>query len=132
MTTQLALQPSASAASKQHFRDTIANPVDFESISDLLGAERGVIEALEPEGIRLWGASPGSIRQWEKLQIEDLVVFVADRIGFYVAEVACVFDNPELGAHLWGLDAQNRTWQYMYAVKKGRYVSIPTSDINQG
>jgi len=130
MTTQLALQPSASAASKQHFRDTIANPVEFQSINDLLAAERGVIEALEPEGIRLWGASPGSIRQWEKLQIGDLVVFVADRIGFYLAEVACVFDNPELGARLWGLDAQNRTWQYMYAVTNGRYVSIATSEIN--
>ncbi len=131
--TQLVLQPSAATASKMHFRHTIATPVDLASVQGLLGDERdGLVRLANGECLRLWGVTAGnSQRQWEKVQVGDRVLFVAHKEGFLTAPVALVFHNRPLAEHLWGLDRQGRSWEYMYALGEVRYVSIPIREVNR-
>jgi 5-methylcytosine-specific restriction enzyme A len=129
--TQLVLQPCASSKPKAHFRDTIANPVVIAEHLDLLGADAETLRQIAPGEVALWGIVPGnSVRQYEKIDIGDRVLFTAQRTGFFTGTIAAKFHNRELADRLWGNDDEGRTWEFMYAVTDSRYVSITVEDIN--
>jgi hypothetical protein len=127
--TQLVLQPCASKASKEHFFDTIATPVSWDSLSEYLGPD--VSEFVPGEDLQLWGITPGNSQaQYDKLSVGDVVVFTANRQAFYMAKVSHVFENEGLASSLWGRDEKGRTWQYMYALSEGRYIDFSTEALN--
>ena len=45
--------------------------------------------------------------------------------------VATVFHAPQLARHLWGVDADGDTWEYMYSLDEVRDLDIPYGEFNR-
>jgi hypothetical protein len=125
--TQLVLQPSAAPASKEHFRHTIADPVDLSDHLGLWGSEREELLRIVDSGhVQLSGVTAGaSEKQWDKLESGDRFIFAGNKVVFLTGTVLLKFQNAALAESLWGLDRQGRPWQFMYALTQSRYMNCP-------
>ena len=108
---------------RQHFDDTLAQPVALERLQPFLASSQtaeleSVVEP--PGGVRLWGVVPGPTNtpQFQHVQRGDAVLLTGDNRVHHRAEVAYVFPSPmpELASDLWDQDADGRTWAHMYVM----------------
>jgi 5-methylcytosine-specific restriction protein A len=65
------------------------------------------------------------------MQVGDVALFTGRRIGFYTGTVIAKLHNPRFAERLWEHDGEDRTWEYMYGVGQGRFVSIPDTELNE-
>lgn len=134
--TQVVLQPSANKDSREHYQDTIENPVDLRVHRDLLGeATFKHLASLFPTGVAaMWGVTPGlngaNQRKWERMELGASVLFAAHGRVFGRGVVAARFKNHALAKKLWGVDARGDTWEYMYALDGVMSVDIKYADFN--
>lgn len=130
------LQPSGSSSARQHYADTIENPVNFDDRASLFkpGQESHLREIFPDGSAPLWGVTPGknriNVSKFERAHIGDLVVFAAEGRIFSCGTVAAIFENRELAESLWGLDPNGMTWEYMYALDEIRPLNIPYAEFN--
>lgn len=135
--TQVILQPAGNDGARQHYVDTIENPVSIASIEKYLETEqRRNLELSFPTGlVYFWGLTPGqsgvNIGKWEKITQGDVVLFARDKKIYSSGTVVNKFQNPELAKFLWGLDDKNQTWEYMYSVDEIKPVNISKVDFNK-
>lgn len=135
--TQVILQPSANKAARQHYVDTIANPVLLSAHEDRISeAELVEFRGLFPSGrVPMWGVTPGkggvNVGKWDRASVGDVVLFAAHGQIFGSGTVAAKFHNPELARRLWGVDPDGQTWEYMYALDEIRSLTIPYAEFNR-
>jgi hypothetical protein len=64
----------------------------------------------------LWGAVPHHATSYSRMAAGDFVLFSGGGRLFAGATVTHVFRNAVLAEQLWGLDAQGRRWELMFAL----------------
>jgi hypothetical protein len=134
--TQVVLQPSANKDAREHYLDTIQNPVNLDLHRAKLGEEIYLhLISLFPSGVApMWGVTPGvddvNKRKWERMELGASVLFAAGGRIFGRGVIAAKFHNKGLATTLWRTDASGATWEYMYALAGVTEVSIPYIDFN--
>lgn len=139
--TLVALQPSASAESRKHFRDTVETPVEIDLVERFLPAT--TVERLRrahPTGeAQFWGVRPGErsqqVPKWSRLRPGDYVAFAAGRRLFAGAVLTGVFRSGTLARHLWGSattpNGTSQSWELMFSLDRVESLDVPYSDLNR-
>ena len=134
---QIVLQPSADANAQTHYEDTIHSPVELSAVKTKIPTQTVKhLQSLFPNGkVPMWGVTPGKTgsnrSKWEKVELGALVLFSADKKIYGCGVVAAKFNNKALAKHLWGVDPNGSTWEYMYALAEVRSLNIPYRDFNK-
>lgn len=136
----VALQPSANAAARRHFEDTIERAVPVESAARFL--PKAVVADLRlahPNGeMRVWGAKPGErfqqVTKWNRLRPGDYIAFAADGRLFAGAVITRVFRSPSFARELWGetstANGTAQTWELMFSVSDIEELDVSYSVMN--
>ena len=137
MSSFVVLQPAGNQGGREHYRDTVARPVSIQACEEFLSTEtfRSLIQ-LHPDGqAGMWGVVPGAgdvnKRKWEKMTEGSLVLFSADGKIHTSAIVAMKFRSAKLAKHLWDVNADGETWEYMYSLDEIRNLNIPYQEFNR-
>lgn len=134
--TAVVLQPCAGAAALEHFRDTIASPVNLgdSRVNALIDSKTFAdLTALFPdERVPMWGVTPGGANpsKFARAGVGDVVAFSGRGRFFARGIIAQTFVNPALAESLWGRDEKGQTWEYMYALDDVHTIDVPYSEFN--
>lgn len=133
---RVVLQPAGSAASQQHYEDTVRNAVPLAQCVGLETADRATLQAAFPTGAaQFWGATPAlnntNVKKHAKLRPGDIVLFVEHGRVFAQARIRHTFRSPQLARQLWDVDERGQTWELMFAIDKVSPVDIAVPDINR-
>ena len=135
--TQFILQPTSNDSARQHYVDTIENPVSISSIEKYLkdDVKQELLKSFPSGLIFLWGLTPGqngiNINKWKKINQGDIVLFARDKKIYSSGTVVSRFQNPDLARHLWSVDNKNQTWEYMYSVDEIKPINISKIEFNK-
>ena len=76
--SRIILQPSGNMNAREHYVDTILNPVGLNSISHFLGnKEKNIISKIYPNNkLFIWGVTPGgnNISKWNTINQGDVTI----------------------------------------------------------
>jgi hypothetical protein len=134
---QIVLQPSADANAQAHYEDTIHRPVKLSDVKTKIPTQTTKhLKSLFPSGkVPMWGVTPGKTGsnqgKWEKMELGALVLFSANKKIYGCGVVAAKFNSKALAKHLWGVDPNGSTWEYMYALAEVRSLDIPYREFNK-
>ena len=134
---QIVLQPSADAHARAHYEDTIHRPVELSAVKSKIPTQTYKhLRLLFPDGkVPMWGVTPGvtggNQSKWEKVELGALVLFSADSKIYGCGVVAAKFHNKALAKHLWDVDRDGATWEWMYALAEVRSLDISYRDFNK-
>ncbi|MGN7352371.1 MULTISPECIES: HNH endonuclease [unclassified Paenibacillus] len=135
--SKVILQPSGNKDAREHYEDTIQNPVPIEVLSEYLPEETlDQVKTFYPDGLLpTWGVTPGknnvNVSKWEKIQTGDVTVFSANGQIFASGVVVMKLRHKELAAKLWGYDGSGQTWEYVYFLDEIKQHNIPYIDFNR-
>lgn len=108
--SKVILQPSGNKDAREHYENTIQNPVSIEVLSEYLPEETlDQLKTFYPDGlVPTWGVTPGknnvNVHKWEKIQTGDVTVFSANGRIFASGVVVLKLQHKELATRLWGYD----------------------------
>ena len=128
------IQPASNTDSRQHFTDTVQNPVQLNDYKNLIVNDfQSLIDISDNGLLAFWGVTPGqngaNISKYQKIRVGDIVIFTRDSTVFSYGEVAYLFENIEFARKLWGDHPNGQTWQYMYALKDVNKCEISYHDL---
>lgn len=136
---RVAIQPASLARSevRQHYADTIANPVVFSHHADFLDpAVQARLNLLFPDGSApMWGVIPGkngtNVSKVDRLQPGDFVLFYGEGRCYLAGTIAMRWHNRPLAQRLWTDNRENppQTWEHMYAVADLRTINVPIEEL---
>ena len=140
--SKIILQPAGNPDGREHYNDTIANPIELKSISKFLKKEelKDLYEIYEDGKCYVWGVTPGGNNKtkWDRIDSGDVTLFARDGGVFASAVTTYKLVNEELAAHLWGYMTkyledmvQRFTWENIYFVDEIRSHNIPYLDLNR-
>lgn len=136
MSPQLIIQPAGNQGSRDHYRDTVAQPVPLDRIArhvDQAVADR-LREVFPTGSAAVWGVTPGgrsvNAVKWERISEGDVAVFLQDKRATTYGLVAVKARSASLGGDLWGRDEDGETWEYVYFLKDVKQIDIPYSELN--
>ena len=76
------LQPSGNKDAREHYNDTIENPVSIDKIKNFLSLEQiKILKEIYPENnCKIWGVTPGgnNITKWQRISKGDVTLFSND------------------------------------------------------
>lgn len=106
---------------REHYEDTVANPYPIADLIEKLdiNVQKELISNGLDKYVHMWGAVPGSsnVKRWNNLRTGDgILVYVKEGFRIY-AKIVCKTINREVAEHIWGTDANDRTWEYIYFLK---------------
>lgn len=119
----------------QHYVDTIERGFPLDYIKHFLSDKQ--YEALQAiygdRPIRAWGSVPGksNIPVWEKMELGDPILIYREGNFEYFAFVTFKVHYSDLAKHLWGVDKEGQTWEYIYFIDKLTEISVPVRIYNQ-
>ena len=128
--TNLVLQPCGKGIPLQHFETTVHHPVRIDDHLDFLtSTEVAALRAVAPTGwVELWGALPANGSRYDRMNVGDRVVFIAEGTCFYFGTVTAKLNNVALAERLWGLRG-GETWLNMFAVGDTRFIDVGASQV---
>lgn len=131
------LQPTGNRDAREHYDDTILNPVSLKVIEKYLSdKEFKEIENIYPNGEALvWGVTRGknnvNFNKWDKIQTGDISFFARNKEIFSSAIVTMKLHNRNLARDLWGEDNEGRTWECVYFLDELKKQSISYETFNR-
>lgn len=131
------LQPASGSAAREHYRDTIEDPVDLENLAEVLDeTDLAALRERYPRGqFYVWGVTKGSSgagqTRWRKIEEGDVVAFTWDGAVQSTATVTYKTENAKAAEALWGQDDDQRTWRYLYFVTEPQPVSVRYEVFNE-
>lgn len=131
------LQPAGNGDAKQHYIDTIINPVELSRMARYLEDEQVErLKELYPDQlIPTWGVTPGktngNIKKWNRIQTGDITLFSGNGGIFASAVSTYKLHNKELALELWGTDPNGQTWEYVYFLDEVKQQRIKYIDLNR-
>lgn len=132
--TRVIIQPASNKDSRKHFFDTVENPVDLKRHKISAGSDYEKLLALSQNGkLAMWGVTPGkngaNLSKYKKIEVGDFVFFTRDNKVYCTGEISYLLNNPRFAKEIWGVDAENQTWENMYALKNIRVQNISYSTL---
>ncbi|MDD5447962.1 MAG: hypothetical protein PHO53_02175 [Actinomycetota bacterium] len=119
----------------RHYRETIKNKRTVEEAKQFLKHDEvgKLRERFHDQPYSVWGSVPGenNIRNWEAMEAGDyVVVYRAGKI-ILAAEIAMKVRNPSLAEHFWGMDTNEKTWEYIYFLINEVEVNVDQAELNK-
>lgn len=120
--TNIVLQPTSDPIAKRNFNRTLKTAIKLDEIKRFLISEQiNKLEELFPTGdCYIWGVKTGkgeaTLKQYKKLQKDDLVIFYQDKTFYAQAQVAFLCNNVELSEFLWD-DGMFENIYFVYPLK---------------
>jgi len=133
---QILFQPAGNPGSRDHYRDTIEQPVPFDRLAEFL--EPAVISSLqsmtEADAVATWGVTPGRTganeRKWERIGTGDVAVFLRESRAYSSGVVLLKTRSARLAEDLWGRDDHDQTWEFIYFLGDVRPSDVSYRDLN--
>ena len=133
--SRIILQPSGNKDAREHYDDTILNPVGLNSISNFLSdKEKNIISKIYPNNkLFIWGVTPGgnNISKWNKINQGDVTLFSKDKRIYSSGVTTYKFQNKDLALFLWDKNSKNQTWEYIYLLDEIKTHNIPYLDFKR-
>jgi hypothetical protein len=134
---QILFQPAGNPGSRDHYRDTIEQPVPLNRLAEFL--EPAVVASLrsaaEADAVATWGVTPGRTganeRKWERIGTGDVAVFLRESRAYSSGVVLLRTRNARLAEDLWGRDEHGQTWEFLYFLGDVRPSDISYRDLNR-
>jgi hypothetical protein len=132
----LIIQPAGNQGARSHYTDTILDPVPIDTIKQYVDDEviRQLGQIYKSDEIPTWGFTPGgnnvNVGKWNKVLPGDVVLFLKNKEVFASATVSLKTHSVDLAAKLWGHDAKNQTWEYIYFLDEVQQQKIPYDNLN--
>ncbi len=119
---KIILMPIGFGKAQQHLNTTLLNPVSKETIKKYVSAEdfSELDKLYQEESVLVWGLVPGkqNDKDWENLNLEDIVIFVPSNDNLIVTHVTYKMINEKLSKVLWGTeDKTEKTWERIFFVR---------------
>ena len=132
---QVFLAPRSNETSYKNFLSTRENGVDYQVVAPYLDEEGK--EILRPLGkLYAWGNKETRKSSWDKMGIDDLVLFYKGREGneregkfVYAGRLLHKQYNKDLGLSLWPLKPGEEPWVCIFFLRDLKPVNIPISVI---
>ena len=134
--TQVIVQPAGNAGGREHYEDTIANPVDLGRITPNLDEATGrKVLARFGKPVAVWGVTSGgndtNAAKWQRIQEGDVALFLQKGRAVARGTVAMKLRSATLAKALWGVDENGHTWEWMYFLEPVENVDISYEALNQ-
>ncbi len=132
--TQVVIQPASNKHSRNHFVDTVENPVEINKFKQLIGADFESLLLLSTKGkVPLWGVTPGkngaNLSKYGRLRVGDVVFFTRAKEVFATGEISYLFVNQKLARKIWGENPEGQTWENMYSLTNVQNHHISYSEL---
>ena len=99
------LQPSSNKDAREHYVDTIANPVSLERIRSYIDtADYIKLQEIYPSGdCMIWGVTPSKINfnKWKRIKTGDITLFSSSGKIYSSAITSYKLHSKELAVELW-------------------------------
>lgn len=124
---RILLQPASGKEAMRHYKDTMARGIFLNSLKNKISPKHfEKLKLLGERYIKVWGIVPTLYRKiWLDLNEGDLALFYAKKRFYYITQVYLKARYKNLAIDLWGLDKNDRTWEYVCFVKKGKQIKLP-------
>jgi len=120
MTNVFLIPTSGSEEVEEHYRDTILNYVELQSLKAYLSeADYNLLEEIYPNGlVKIWGTRPGDnnllANIWKRMAPDDYVLIFFKQHLTSITQVSHTIHNEKLAEHLWGRNKKGETWEYIF------------------
>ena len=131
------LQPTGNKDAREHYNDTIENPVRIERIKKYVDTTiyENILELYPDGNIYIWGVTNGANdankHKWEKIKKGDVTLFSQDGMIFRTAITTMAFHNKSLANYLWGVNDKGETWENIYLVDDIKALNISYKQFNK-
>tara|TARA_B100000886_G_scaffold333290_1_gene287056 strand:+ start:1554 stop:2507 length:954 start_codon:yes stop_codon:yes gene_type:complete len=131
---KIILQPSSNKDAREHYVDTIENPVSLDSIKSFLDSKTlSILKDIYSDGnCYIWGVTPGgnNVTKWNRIQKGDVTLFSKSGKIYASAVTTFKIHNKNLASSLWDFNSKGQTWEYVYFLDEVREHSIPYVQFN--
>jgi hypothetical protein len=133
---RIAIQPCGDSVAKEHYKDTIGNLVPSEEIlAHLTQDQQGLFKSACGDRTAVWGVTEGKRGQnkvkWKKLRFGDVALLYANKQIFSQARIVLCLHNEQLAKSLWSVNAEGKTWEYIYFLDDLQETEIPIKRFNK-
>jgi 5-methylcytosine-specific restriction protein B len=134
---QILFQPAGNPGSRDHYRDTIEQPVPLGRLAEFLDVATisSLRSANEADAVATWGVTPGrsgaNEKKWEKIGTGDVAVFLRESRAYSSGVVVLKTRNAPLAEALWGRDEHGQTWECLYFLGDVRAADVSYRDLNR-
>ena len=129
------LQPSGSASAREHYVDTVINPVSLDKIRPHISANdyNKLIEIYPSGDCMIWGVTPSklNINKWKRIKIGDITLFSSSGKIYSSGVTTYKLHSKSLAEKLWGYNEKGETWEYVYFVDEVKSLDIPYIAFNK-
>ena len=133
--SKIILQPSGNKDAREHYVDTIQNPVSIDRLSKFVNQdELNILKNIYPNGAYTWGVTPGknlsNHKKWLRIEKGDTALFSKEGHIFASGTVTYKIHNKNLALDLWKTDINGATWEYVFFLDEIKELRIPYLDFN--
>ena len=130
------LQPAGNKDARQHYVDTIDNPVSIDRISQFLDSnDFNIIKNIYKVSAYVWGVTPGkkliNHKKWENINRGDVCLFSRSGHIFSSGVVTHKIHNKDLALDLWKTDDNGNTWEYIFFLDEIANHNISYKEFNE-
>jgi len=133
--SKIILQPSGNKHAKEHYSDTILNPVSLDRIEQYIDEiDFENLTQIYPAGkAMVWGVTPSgnNITKWNKIESGDITLFSKEGAIFSSGVTTYKLHSKSLAEYLWKFDSKGQTWEYIYFIEEVKKHNIPYLDFNR-
>jgi hypothetical protein len=135
--TQVIVQPAGNAGGREHYEDTVANPVEMARITPQLDetTRRDIETRFGDKSVAVWGVTSGgngtNAAKWQKIQEGDIALFLQKGRAVAKGTVALKLRSAKLAKSLWGLDEDGETWEWIYFLDPVEKVDLSYDLLNE-
>ena len=128
---QVILQPAGNKGAREHYENTIANPVPLDRLRRFIDEElaNDLARIHDSNEIPVWGVTPGknnvNAKKWNKIKKGDVALFAANKKLWASSIATLKIRNRPLAVDLWGLKEDGETWEYIYFLRHIKKIDIP-------
>ena len=133
--SKIILQPAGDKDAREHYNDTLENPVELDRIYKFLSQKnKEILSDIYPDKkCYIWGVTPSgnNITKWNKIESGDVTLFSRNKRIYASGVTTYKLHNQSLAAFLWDYNNKGQTWEYIYFLDEIRNHSIPYIDFNK-
>ncbi|MES4904896.1 MULTISPECIES: hypothetical protein [unclassified Streptomyces] len=122
------------AESRQHWQDTLEQPVRFtgpDYVGKLTSDQLHRLLELHPDGqARFWGARPSHDRKMEPVTTGDVVLFTGQNHIRAIGEIGAIFRNRSFADAMWPPEKDGQSWHTVYSLRQFTLAEVPYETLN--
>jgi hypothetical protein len=134
MASELFVFTAAKGKARQHREATIDRLVGIDEIAPRSARAAAGLRAAGLEEVRCWGSVPGPGNQssWRRMEPGHWALLYGGEKHFpWLLRVGLKTRSKSLARHLWGEDAEGRTWELMFFFDLGLRVDLSLSEVRE-